>query len=122
MSQIGEFKIANNKIDRIEDFSISNEIRKLTMRGKPHPQGADQGGFRWHRCQRGEDEERKNERKNEREKPKGGDAGEMRAEKERKERMRKRKLKRKSGEKREKREPKKRKNRKRKKIVRRKGR
>ncbi len=33
MERIGELKIANNKIDRIENLSISEEVRKLTLKG-----------------------------------------------------------------------------------------
>ncbi len=33
LERVGELKIAHNKIDRIEDFSISNEVSRLTLRG-----------------------------------------------------------------------------------------
>ena len=33
MERIGEVRIANNKIDRLEDLSIGEEVRKLTLRG-----------------------------------------------------------------------------------------
>ena len=33
MRNIGELKISSNKIDWIEDFSLQNEIGKLTLHG-----------------------------------------------------------------------------------------
>jgi hypothetical protein len=33
MESIGELRIANNKIDRIEDFSIPNTVHTLSLHG-----------------------------------------------------------------------------------------
>ncbi len=33
MERIGELKIASNKIDRIEDLTVTEEVRKLTLLG-----------------------------------------------------------------------------------------